>query len=340
MDEALKQRLVGAVILIALAVIFLPILLTGTGQETGRKSDAELSLPPRPEPPSRQRRLPLEAERPRPAEDASPAADSSGSDGLSRAQAGSAAGTDIDDGQASLAPAGAAPDSAAPEDAATLDSEAAGTSPAEPDQAEGEVDSGNGGSVQQPESGAGEPIQGARNAEMPADQGWVIQAASFADRDNAQRLIGSLSELGFNPGWDRVDGGENSQLHRVWVGPFESRAQVEGAMKRIRDGIDHIDPRIRGDAPPAVEQAGAATPEGDKRFAVQMGVFGDQENATKLRTRLLSAGYSASTRRTEVNGSVRYRVLVGPLLSRSDANHIRGRINQDVGIEGMIVEYP
>lgn len=45
MDLALKQRLVGATVLIALAVIFLPMLLDGSG--TPERLDVEVEIPPR-----------------------------------------------------------------------------------------------------------------------------------------------------------------------------------------------------------------------------------------------------------------------------------------------------
>jgi len=316
MDEALKQRLVGAVILIALAVIFLPMLLTGTDRGTGRKSDAELSLPPRPEAPTRQRRLPLEAERPPAAEEAA----------------------------ATQAPRGQpAPDTAEQAGGTEAANEPTVTStPAEQQNGSPAASTTEAGAAAaETGAGTGQPVPGVRSAEMPTDRGWVIQVASLGDPDNVERLMRSLSALGFKPGRDRVDSPDGGTLHRVWLGPFAARAQVEAAMTRIRDGIDHVEPRIRGAAPSAAAEAvGTTTADDDPRFAVQMGVFAAQENAAKLRQRLLGAGYSASTRRTDSNGEVRYRVLVGPLLSRSDADHIRGRINRDVGIEGMIVEYP
>ena len=44
MEPALKQRVVGAVVLVALAVIFLPMLVKGPAPESG-VSDVPLQLP-------------------------------------------------------------------------------------------------------------------------------------------------------------------------------------------------------------------------------------------------------------------------------------------------------
>ena len=47
MDTSLKQRLVGAVVLIALAVIFLPMLVKGPAPDSG-VSDVAIEVPPEP----------------------------------------------------------------------------------------------------------------------------------------------------------------------------------------------------------------------------------------------------------------------------------------------------
>lgn len=46
METLMKQRLIGAVVLIALAVIFVPMLLDGSGRKESAVVEAELSLAP------------------------------------------------------------------------------------------------------------------------------------------------------------------------------------------------------------------------------------------------------------------------------------------------------
>jgi DedD protein len=57
MDEHLKRRLVGAVVLVALAVIFVPMLLDEEGADTGITRS---NIPPHPEAPFSSRIQPLE----------------------------------------------------------------------------------------------------------------------------------------------------------------------------------------------------------------------------------------------------------------------------------------
>ena len=77
MEPALKQRLLGAVVLIALAIIFVPMLFSGSGPKQD-SSTVNLELPP---PPSREfetRVLPVDAGNrdasPMPSREAMPAA--------------------------------------------------------------------------------------------------------------------------------------------------------------------------------------------------------------------------------------------------------------------------
>src|SRR5690606_6206733 len=66
MDPRLKQRLIGAAVLVALAVIFLPMLVKGPAPDSG-VSDLSLDLPDRPRDSGTVTRdLPLVAPRPRP----------------------------------------------------------------------------------------------------------------------------------------------------------------------------------------------------------------------------------------------------------------------------------
>src|SRR5690606_13425184 len=70
MDSGLKQRLIGAAVLVALAVIFLPMLVKGPAPDSG-VSDLSLELPDRPQSTGMVTRdLPLVAPRPQPDEGA------------------------------------------------------------------------------------------------------------------------------------------------------------------------------------------------------------------------------------------------------------------------------
>ena len=75
-------------------------------------------------------------------------------------------------------------------------------------------------------------------------------------------------------------------------------------------------------------------------WAVQVGSFDQSENATALRDRLLSDGYSAWLSNIRKAGSNRTRVAVGPMLRRADAVAIREElVHRYDGLEALIVGF-
>lgn len=205
---------------------------------------------------------------------------------------------------------------------------------------------------------------------IPDDQ-WALQVASFGATENASRLARRLRELGYNPNMDTVYRG-GTALHRVRVGPFSNRQAAVAAGERISATISDLRPRPvapkTGDVPapdsssakPAVAATSAnnrskttTTPtttsrppaadrsrdDGLDRFAVQLGSFAGADNADRLQTRVREAGYAAYVERVDRKQGVRYIVKVGPLLSRNDANSTRDRIERELGVKGILVDY-
>ncbi len=89
----------------------------------------------------------------------------------------------------------------------------------------------------------------------------------------------------------------------------------------------------------------AVPDESTTLWAVQAASFAEFDNATGLRTRLRDDGYEAfiSTLRTDTNAatstpSLLYRVAVGPLLARSDAQRIRDEIARHFELDAQIME--
>ena len=66
MDLSLKQRLLGAIVLIALAVIFVPMFLSGPGPQPASET-VNLAIPPAPDREFQNRVLPVEAAKDAPA---------------------------------------------------------------------------------------------------------------------------------------------------------------------------------------------------------------------------------------------------------------------------------
>lgn len=205
MNAALKQRLVGAIVLVALAVIFLPMLLDGSGAR--ERFDVAMDIPDRPQAP--QSRID---------DDGDPAAGDAGPD----------AGTRDDE----LARAGDAGATGDPEPPATAESESAESGA--PERAESaEAEPAGSGATETPATGEGTDDTG-----QAGPGAWVVQVGSFAREANALVLRDRLREAGYEAFVEEGEG-DDQTWWRVRVGPVSERGQAEelrAALERERGG--------------------------------------------------------------------------------------------------------
>ena len=94
--------------------------------------------------------------------------------------------------------------------------------------------------------------------------------------------------------------------------------------------------------PASVATAQPTSPAGasGSAWSVQVGSFGDIQNAQSLAARLLQHQHSAQVSSLVVNGRTLYRVRVGHLGRREDAEALRVRIEQSMGLNGRVVPDP
>ena len=165
MESGLKQRLVGAVVLVALAVIFLPMLLDGSGAR--ERLNEDIAIPEQPEAP--ESRL----------EQDGPGSDNGGAEATLATDdfgdGGTAAGEDTGEPPAATQ-ARASVDSPAPEEESAHDE---GMAPAEA------TDAGD--------------------ADAAPAEGWVVQVGSFQRETNAIVLRDRLREAGFDASTEQVE---------------------------------------------------------------------------------------------------------------------------------------
>jgi len=98
---------------------------------------------------------------------------------------------------------------------------------------------------------------------------------------------------------------------------------------------------------PAAAQSGTepiAQPGRDQfglpeQWAVQLGVFGKQENAQELKARAERAGYHAILQITTADGARQYRVYAEPKLNRLDAQRVAANIEKSLGVKGYVTRY-
>ena len=328
MDIALKQRLVGASVLIALAVVVLPMLLGGRPEGDAVKTTRiEVSEPP-PETDFTVRRYPVgeqggvETPPPPPAKLDLPAP-----------QAPDTVQADAGPAEAELAEA--APDEAGEPAATAPRSEEpapppAATVAAEDPAPEPEPES-------EPVPDVAEAPAAARTEPPSASPSgrYVVQVASFGSVGNARKLAEKLGGLGYSVLTDTVSA-DVGTLNRVRVGPYASEAEAQQAVTRLRDQVDGSKPRVMDLQPGRAERV---TEPSDPlvRWVVQVGSFSSEANADGLVAKLRLEGLSAYRETVSGSGGTVYRVRVGPYVERDEALRADRLIGERLAIDGVVM---
>jgi len=342
MDKVLKRRLIGASILIALAVIFVPMLLVDPDSVRDGAGDA-IDMPPMPDSAREVRRIPLDPEAARVSE---PDRASTGrgdgqasSPGSEPAESAPASDRVTPDERIVLRP-----DLVEPEPSPSADASAADDPGSRPesgadsaaDQAESADVSGPTESESETEAQAQpapEPVETTEPAQMSTGD-WVVQVASFGSQDAAEQVRARLEALGHIVARDEIVRGQ-SLLYRLRTGPYPSRAAADQALAQISATVAGVEPIVReidADMQQGV-QAGVG-------FAVQVGSFVSEENAESEAARLAGLGFESFRFSERIGERLIWRVMVGPVPERSQADALQSRVVEQAGVEGLVVSYP
>jgi DedD protein len=300
MDLSLKQRLLGAVVLIALAVIFVPMFLSRPAPQQSSET-VNLAIPPAPDREFQNRVLPV---------------DSAG-DSKSAQPVTSQPLATVD--TPPRAPEIAQPTAPVP---TTPPSEAAKPVPSTPVPAP---------AAETAKSAPSEPGRAASGH-------FYVHLGIYAATKNADDLVRALKQGGF-PAFAEASDYQGKPAERVRVGPFEDRAAAEAARLRIKQikpavpgSVVELADDAKADAP-----AGALPSNRAGAWAVQLGAFKTVEEANKLRDRLRGAGFVAFVDKTDAESGALWRVRAGPEADRGNADKLRGRIKDKLKLEGIIV---
>jgi DedD protein len=310
MDLSLKQRLLGAAVLIALAVIFVPMLMSGSApHKSAELETTNLAIPQQPDHEFQQRVLPVDAAATKPAAPAAPA--NPDLDKIATVDTASKPET-----QAPL-PTPAATPAAAPKTVPT----------ATPKHENAEV--------------ATVPATTATTKPTPgqaANGHFYVHLGVYSATKNSAELVTALKKEGF-PAFAETSEYQGKQAERVRVGPFADRAAAEAARLRIKQ----LKPTVPGSVVQLVEDAKADAPPSALPanhaggWAVQLGALKTAEDANKLRERVKNAGFVAFVDKVDANGSTLWRVRAGPEVDRGAADKLKAGIKEKLKLDGIIV---
>lgn len=329
MDSALKQRLIGAAVLVALAMIFLPMLLKGPDVADPDAARVPLDMPAAPDQEFETRELPLTLP--------VPEAPEGGVLGLDTAPPGD----NNPDGLVTLGP----------------DGRPMGGSPAEPapdaliepvdDEPVAAVDAASGEPMapgpETPVAATPAPAA-APAAPLPAGTAggrYVVNVGSFSNLANARALADKLRAQGLPLTSESVDVAGKPAM-RLRVGPYAERTVAEAARLRVEDVTGGSAPVIAldaGVAPAATPGAPAprAAAAANVGFAVQLGALSSEADASALRDRAKAAGFVAFHQRINTDRGAVWRVRVGPEADRAAADRLREQVAGKLGLKDAIV---
>lgn len=348
----MKTRLLGAAVLIALAVLFVPMFFSSTPPGTGGDETVSLAIPPAPDRDLQTRTMSLTpgaapastaAAAPRPASSAAgqAAATPVGSDRLATVDIGSNRPRDVEtDPAAGQKPA---PTTVTP-----------GSSPSQPViPAQGQASSKP---AAQPVIPAQTKPADSKPAATPAPEQpaataahgrFTLNLSAYASAASAQSLVQRVRALGYPVASRPITQG-GKQLTLVTAGPFDSRAAAEAARLKITQTIPGAPARLEGsastpaqdDAPAAAAPAAAKPAARAGGWAVQVAAMGSQADANALRDKLRANGFDGYVDTVNAGGKQLWRVRAGPQTQRDDALRVRDQIKSKLGLAGNVVTAP
>lgn len=330
MDKLLKQRLVGATILIALAVIFIPMLFDAPEDDMGdRQMRIEIPDPPSDRPPIRRMPLDPDASRTAPQDPAGDVRDRGAADAAGSMDRPSAQLVSEMEADRTMPPTQtpSEPDSGMePESRAVEDAEAMSSEP----------ESAVAGRPASVESARSRPAPGS-GFEALENGGWVLQVATFGVEENADDLVEQLTRLGHVASVSRMVRGQTT-LHRVVTGPYATRRDAERAKGQVEQTVTGVAPVVRGN--PSAQESMEDGANRNAGYAVQVGSFASRNNAVRLLGQLEDQDFDAFIHEDVSGRRTIWRVRVGVTPTRDDASELLSEIADRTALEGLVVSHP
>jgi DedD protein len=339
----LKTRLLGAAVLLALAVIIVPMLFSSAPPKTDAEQSLSLEIPAAPDRDLQSRTLDVSSSGSAPVA-ARTAFGTPPATTVNPPRPGQLASVDI----ASRRP----PDVEANAPAATPAGPTPSTAPAAaPARAPASKPVA---AVPTPAPAPTKPLP----AGTAARGSFSINLSAYADRAKADALVQKVRGMGYPVGTSVVTQA-GKQLTRVNAGPFDTRAAAEAARLKIKSAVPGVPASLssqtvdqKGDAPavaaaaprasaPSASPAAASAAPRAGGWAVQLGAFSSEADANKLRDKVRAAGVAGYVDGiASSSGAKLWRVRAGPQTQREDAIRVRDQLKAKVGVDGNVVTVP
>jgi DedD protein len=317
----LNTRLLGAAVIVALAILFVPMFIPSKSPSTSTSDQSvSLSIPPAPDSNLQTKTMSLSGQPTSSASSVAPAT-------TVAPNANGLATVNIAASHPSSPATAATPAIPTPVQPSQPVSQPAIPTP--PPVAQ--VASNTPAIAPQPTASALPPATAARGI-------YAVNLSAYAP-EGANRLMQRVRALGYPVHGESIQRAGKS-LTLVSAGPFETRAAAEAARLKISQSIPGAPARL---------EAGASTPQGDVpatatagpiragAWAVQVAAMGSQAEALALRDKLRANGFDGFVDSVNAGGRQLWRVRAGPQTQRSDAVSLRDQIKAKLGLDGNVV---
>jgi DedD protein len=321
----LNTRLLGAAVIVALAILFVPMLIPSKSPSISNTSDQTVSLaiPPAPDRDLQTKTMSLTGQPATAGSSVTPA-------------------TSVAPNASGMSTVNTAPQPAAASTAPLI------SAPTQPAVTQPVAPAAPARTV----AAASRPVITAPPAPVPAPalppataaRGiYSVNLSAYAP-EGASRLSQRVRSLGYPVRNESIQRAGKT-LTLVSAGPFETRAAAEAARLKIAQTVPGVPARLesgattppQGDVPaPAPTTAGAPAARAGG-WAVQVAAMGSQADALALRDKLRASGFDGFVDSVNAGGKKLWRVRAGPQTQRSDAVSLRDQIKSKLGLDGNVV---
>lgn len=375
----MKTRLLGAAVLIALLVIFVPMFFPSSPlpASSGEQS-VSLAIPPAQDGDLQTRTMSLSPNAPAGSGTVAPAAQAAAAASAASGAMPAAAPVGGQTGGNALAsveipsrrPTDVGTDAAAPKKAQpTGPAMGSGASPSQPViPLQGGATAGKVAAAPTNAAHASAPTAAPSASAAAGHAMYVLNLSAYANADSVDHLVRRVRAFGY-PVLTRMITQAGKQLTLVTAGPFDSRTAAEAARLKITqsipgvpaklvEGLGHADSTIAATpvtsapakpstpaAQPAPNHAAAAAPASQPAaraggYAVQLAALGSETEANALRDKLRAGGFDGFVDTVTVGGKRLWRVRAGPQTQRADAVRVQEQIKARLGMGGNVVGVP
>ena len=352
----MKTRLLGAAVLIALAVIFVPMFFSGNPPPvSGSDQSVSLAIPPAPDRDLQTKTMSLNPQAApstsvatAAAAPATSAAAPAPGDRIATVSINSNRPRDVElDPQAGRKPA---------PPTVTIGSGASPAQPVIPQRTAGSAAARTPAAQTPTTKARSEPPAAAASRAKPAAAApepapssvatghgsYTINLSAYASAAGAAKLQERVRALGYPvSGHAITQAGKRRTL--VIAGPFVTRTAAEAARLKITQANPGVPARLEQDASVASTAAPAAATSGSGKpggWAVQLAAVSSHADANALRDKLRAAGFDGFVDSVQSGGKTLWRVRAGPQTQRADAERVHDQIKAKLGINGNVVSVP